>query len=268
MKKLRIIPVLILRYGEIVQSYNFESYKVTGNALKVIDRFSKWDADEVIYLDISTKGNQKVERQDLNSTKIMNREELISEVAKRSTMPLTFGGGLKSLQDIEHTILLGADKVSINSLLIEDADVVRKAVRSLGSQAIVASVDYRLVGGKRMVWNPSQRAITNLELISWIRNITDLGVGEILLTCVDNDGAKSGYDLETLKEVCKVTTLPVIANGGVGQWGHLKEGFDAGAEAVAAANVFHFYDQSIYQARRFLFDSGLPVRKPTLSRIM
>jgi cyclase len=268
MKKIRVIPVLILRHGEMVQSYNFESYKVTGNALKVIERFSKWDADEIIYLDISSSKNQETKRQDLNSTKIRNRRELITEVAKRSTMPLTFGGGLKTLRDIEDTISLGADKVSINSLLIENAAVVEKAIKVLGSQAIVASVDYKLVGKRRVVWHPALRTTTDLDLIPWIKKLEDLGVGEILLTSVDRDGTKAGYDLDTLKEVCSLTSIPVIANGGVGTWSHFKEGFDVGAEAVAAANIFHFYDQSIFQARRFLFNSNLPVRKPSLSKIM
>lgn len=268
MKKLRVIPVLILRCGEIVQSYNFESYKVTGNALKVIERFSKWDADEIIYLDISSNINQKTERQDLNSPRIPDRRELIKEVAKRSTMPLTFGGGLKTLKDIEQTISLGADKVCVNSILIDNVDVVEKAIKVLGSQAIVASIDYKLVGNRPMVWSPSSREITQLDLMLWIRRIEDLGVGEILLTCVDRDGTKEGYDLNTLKEVCELTNLPVIANGGVGSWDHLREGFDAGAEAVAAANIFHFYDQSIFQARKYLFDKNQRVRKPSLSKLM
>lgn len=266
MKKIRVIPVIILRNGEIVQSYNFERYKVIGNALKAVERFSQWDADEMIYIDITPHSSKSGARQDLNSINVSTRAELIEQISKRSSMPLTFGGGLRTLQDIESAIYCGADKVSINTLLYEDKNIVKQAVNAMGSQAIVASVDYKVVGDRKLVWNPTLRSILDIDVIEWIREIEQLGVGEVLLTCINRDGSKSGYDLDTIKEVSDTFALPVIANSGAGDWDHLRQAAEVGADAVAAANIFHFFDQSVYQARKFLFDSGVPVRRPSLEK--
>jgi len=268
MKKNRIIPIIILRNGEIVQSYGFEKYKVIGNAVKAVERFSQWDADEIIYIDITPHSLKSGARQDLNTTKLLNRKDLISEVSKRSTMPLTFGGGLRSTQDIEEMIYCGADKVSLNTTLLEDSRTVKRAVEMLGSQAIVASIDYGVVDDQEVVWNPSSRTYTQRKLIDWVREVEQFGVGEILLTCVSRDGSRQGYDLRAIERVSSSTNLPVIANSGVGDWTHLIEGLEVGADAVAAANIFHFFDQSVYLARKFLYDAGLPVRKPTLASIV
>jgi len=266
MKKIRVIPVIILRNGEIVQSYNFERYKVIGNALKAVERFSQWDADEMIYIDITPQSSKSGARQDLNSTKVSTRAELIEQISKRSSMPLTFGGGLRTLQDIENAIYFGADKVSINTLMHENISVVKQAVNVMGSQAIVASIDYDVVDNRKLVWNPAKRSVLDLDVIEWAKEVEQLGVGEILLTCINRDGSRSGYDLETIEEVSDTIKLPIIANSGAGEWDHLRQAVSVGADAVAAANIFHFYDQSVYQARKFLFNSGVSVRRPSLEK--
>ena len=223
MKKVRVIPVIILRNGEIVQSYSFERYKVIGNALKAVERFTKWDADEMIYIDITPHSTKRSARQDLNSTRVSNRKELIEEVSKRSSMPLTFGGGLLTLQDIESAIYYGADKVSLNTLLFGNRNIVKQAVNNLGRQAIVASVDYVVVEDRTLLVNPTTKDYLDLNLIEWVKEIEQLGVGEVLLTCVNRDGSKIGYDLKTLEKVTSSTSLPVIVNGGAGEWSHLLE---------------------------------------------
>lgn len=268
MKKRRVIPIIILRNGEIVQSYEFEKYKIMGNALKAVERFSNWDADEIIYIDITPHSTKSSPRHDLNTATVSNRTQLIEQVSKRSTMPFTFGGGLRSLQDIELAIYSGADKVSINTLLLENKNLVRQAIHNLGSQAIVASVDYANLDGQKKVWNSTTRSFMNLEVVEWIKEIEQLGVGEILLTDIKRDGIKLGYDLATIGEASSAVSVPVIANGGVGSWSHLREGLEAGADAVAAANIFHFFDQSVYLARKFLHDSELLVRAPSLDRVL
>ena len=146
--------------------------------------------------------------------------------------------------------------------------MVRNAVRNLGSQAIVASIDYKVIENRRYVWNPISRKLTEIELQPWLDQLLDLGVGEILLTSIDRDGSKQGYDLETISEVSSSIQVPLIANGGVGKWDDFKEGIMAGAEAVAAANIFHFTDQSVYQARDYLYNKKMNVRKPSLSQFM
>jgi cyclase len=268
MKKNRVIPILVLKEGDIVQSYEFKRYKRVGNALKAVERLSQWDADEMIYLDITTNSSKIPARDDLNSTHLPERIKLVEEIAKRSSMPFTFGGGLKTIKDIELTITAGADKVSLNSLFFQDKLVVRNAVRNLGSQAIVASIDYKVIENRRYVWNPISRKLTEIELQPWLDQLLDLGVGEILLTSIDRDGSKQGYDLETISEVSSSIQVPLIANGGVGKWDDFKEGIMAGAEAVAAANIFHFTDQSVYQARDYLYNKKMNVRKPSLSQFM
>ena len=264
MKKKRIIPVLLLRNGQLVQSKLFKEYKNLGNPFKAVERFSQWDADELIYLDISSGSQNTSGRTDLKVSSNFSLEELIVEVAKSATMPITFGGGIRSLEVAELRIRLGADKVSVNTLLITNFRVVEQIASKFGTQAVVGSVDYSFLHGRYVVYHEGQ-ADPELDLFEHISRLADYGVGEVLLNAVDRDGMKTGLDIDLYELATRKTSLPVIGMGGAGKWSDFAEALgSSGLDAVAAANVFQHFDQSVYLARKSAFEAGIPVRKPTL----
>jgi cyclase len=261
MKKKRVIPVILLRNGQIVQSKLFNEYKNLGNPFKAVERFSSWDADELIYLEISKK--RVFERTDLNSIEYGSSIDLLRQIAESASMPITFGGGIRSIVDIEARISNGADKVSINTLLFVAPEIVREASVQFGSQALVASVDVSLIGTDYYVF--SQGINTKIRITEWVSKISSLGVGEILLNVIDRDGSKKGFAIDLYRNVSAHSGIPIIALGGAGTWQHFADILqETQVDAVAAANIFQFQDQSVYHARRFLFENGLPVRPPSV----
>lgn len=261
MKKKRIIPVVLLRNGHLVQSKLFKEFKNLGNPFKAVERFSNWDADELIYLEISKK--QVFERNDLNSFEYKSSVELLQNVASSASMPITFGGGIRTILDIELRISNGADKVAINSLLFDHPEIVVESSREFGSQALVASVDVSQIDKKYYVFHNGVN--TGKDVYDWISVVSSLGVGEILLNVIDRDGMKIGYAIDLLDKASDQSDVPIIALGGVGSWEHFAEAFHkTNVDAVAAANIFQFQDQSVYLARSFLFDRGFSVRPPSV----
>ena len=262
MKKKRVIPVVLLRNGQIVQSKCFKEFKNLGNPFKAVERFSNWDADELIYLEISKDYNH--ERTDLNSFGYKSSIDLLRKIAESATMPITFGGGIRTTFDIETRISNGADKVSINSMLFNSPKLVKEACHEFGSQAIVASVDVSQVNESFFVIHNGLNS--NIEINEWVSQIVSLGVGEILLNVIERDGTKEGYNLDLYKEIASKFKLPIIALGGVGKWEHFAQALkDTSVDAVAAANIFQFQDQSVYLARSFLYNGGFPVRPPSVT---
>lgn len=261
MKKKRIIPVVLLRNGQLVQSKLFKEYKNLGNPFKAVERFSNWDADELIYLEISK--NQVFERNDLNSLEYKSSVELLRHVAGSASMPITFGGGIRTILDIEQRISNGADKVAINSLLFDHPEIVVEASREFGSQALVASVDVSQIENKYYVFHNGVN--TGKVVYDWITFVSSLGVGEILLNVIERDGMKIGYAIDLLDKATDQSNIPIIALGGVGNWDHFAEALQkTNVDAVAAANIFQFQDQSVYLARNFLFERGFSVRPPSV----
>lgn len=261
MKKKRIIPVILLRNGQIVQSKFFKEYKNLGNPFKAVERFSNWDADELIYLEISQ--NQTYGRTDLNSIEYGSSIELLRQIAESASMPITFGGGIRSILDIEMRISNGADKVSINTLLFDSPDLVLEASVEFGSQALVASVDVSVIDANYCVF--FQGVNTKIKISDWVSRITSLGVGEILLNVIERDGSKEGFAIDLYREVSMRSNIPVVALGGAGSWKHFAEVLqETEVDAVAGANIFQFQDQSVYHARSFLYEMGLPVRPPSV----
>lgn len=264
MKKKRIIPVLLLRNGQLVQSKLFKEFKNLGNPFKAVERFSQWDADELIYLDISDGGGDSFSRSDLKVGSNFSITELLIEVAKSATMPVTFGGGIKTLADAEIRLRLGADKIAINRILIESPNVSTEIASKFGSQAVVGSVDCSKIDGEYYVYHHGQIDL-NLKLIDFVRNLPTRGVGEILLNVVDRDGMKSGFEIPLYKRVTDEVGIPVIAMGGAGTWRDFASALaETDLDAVAAANIFQHFDQSVYLARKAAYELGIPVRKPTL----
>ena len=267
MKKKRVIPILLHKEGWLVQSRNFNEYKKLGNAQMAVQRLSDWDSDELIYLDISVNPMFTTNRSDTAAPEYLNLMELLNRVSKVARMPVTIGGGISSLQDIENRLRAGADKVSINRAAFKDPILVQRAAREFGSQCIVVSVDYLEVDGLRFPYASGESELfdSSVCLTDWLLKFQEVGAGEILLNSATRDGNKCGYDIEYLDEISSLLTIPIIASGGAGSWEHMAEVLSKTAvDAVAAANIFHFQDQSVYLARKHLFSKGLPVRPPSI----
>jgi cyclase len=263
LKKKRIIPVILLRNGNIVQSKGFSRYQNIGNPLASVKKYSEWTSDELIYLDISSRENIDEKRVDLGHISFNNYDEIIDEVSKVTFMPITVGGGIKTNNDIQKKLQIGADKVSINTEALLNPKFINDAAKEFGSQCIVASVDVKKIDGKYFVYNKKFKK--NLLVTEWVKTLEELGAGEILLNSVDRDGLKTGYDIDLINKVCNIVNLPVIALGGAGKVEDFKEVLEnTDVDAVAAANFFQYIDQSVFLTRKYLFDNNLNVRKPNL----
>lgn len=265
MKKKRLIPVLLLKNGWLVQSKAFRRYQNIGNPVSSVLRMSEWASDELIYLDISNGGSYDLRRDDLRHANRRSIREILEDMSGACFMPVTIGGGIRSLDDIQRRLSWGADKVSLNTKAIEDPSFVRAAAREFGSQCVVVSIDVKNVEGRHVVTMHGGRAATAHHPVEWAIRLAELGAGEILVNSVDRDGMGTGYDLELLADISSRVPVPVIACGGVGKWEHLAEGLEqTNVDAVAAANIFHYTDQSVFLAKRYLYDRGLNVRQPDL----
>jgi cyclase len=271
MKKKRIIPILLHKEGWLVQSKNFIEHKKLGNAQKAVQRLSEWDSDELIYLDISKKETYSTNRSDTAAPEYQDLTELLGEVSKVARMPITIGGGIKTIADIELRLRAGADKVSINRAALRNPSLIRSASREFGRQCIVVSIDYEEFGEERFIHFDNKQVSDGSprNALDWLLKFEELGAGEILLNSVSRDGMKCGYDISFLEKASKTLSVPVIACGGAGNWEHLAEVLiQTNVDAVAAANIFHFQDQSVYLARRHLTAKGLPVRPPSIQKRM
>lgn len=265
MKKKRIIPVILLKNGWIVQSKEFSYFQNLGNPSKQVDRFSEWMADELIYLDITREGDYHRGRQDLQDLHFKNMLEIIGHVAKSSFMPVTFGGKIRTLNDVEFYLKTGADKVSLNSIFFENLTIAKSAALEFGSQCVVGSVDYRTIEGRSTVFSSYGQTNTQIGVIDWCKRLEDNGVGEILLNSIDRDGQKNGFDIELLATITHHISIPVIACGGAGSWEHFADALThTNVDALAAANIFQHVDQSLYLLRRYLFDKKFNVREPKI----
>ena len=268
MKKNRLIPVLLLRNGWLLQSKLFKRYQNLGNPISAVKRLSEWASDELIYLDITSDDSYDMRRDDLGHPNRHSIFEIIEDVSKVAYMPITVGGRIRSLQDIEKRLSLGADKVAINTIAIEDPQFVETAAKEFGSQCIVISIDVKRQDETLLVMSQGGKHLTTYAPEEWARTVEQLGAGEILLNSIDRDGMKNGYDIELLNRVTKAIKIPVIACGGVGEWAHFAEALEqTGVDAVAAANIFHYSDQSVFLAKKFLSDRGLNVRRPDLLEV-
>jgi len=268
MKKNRLIPVLLLKNGWLVQSRSFSRHQNLGNPIQSVKRFSKWASDELIYIDISRDDNYSIRRDDQGYDDITSFLDIIAAVSKETFMPMTVGGKIKTLNDIEQRLLLGADKVSINSEAFRNKSFTSEAAKEFGSQCIVASVDVKSTNIGYCVHVSCGTEDTGIDPVEWVQYLSDSGAGEILLNSIDNDGLGKGYDLDLLRRVSTSSSCPIIACGGVGEWAHFKEALEeTNIDAVAAANIFQYVDQSVYLAKKYLYNHGCNVRKPDLLKI-
>lgn len=260
MLKTRLIPVLLLKNGLLVRSEEFSLHQAVGNPIQQVDRFNAWAVDELVYLDISRDATYDMRRDDHKVQGAGTLLELIEMVSRSCFMPLTFGGGIRTVEEAGARITHGADKVAINTGAVEEPELITEIARRYGSQAVVVSVDVRREDDGWQVYTGWGKQATGLDVRAWAREAEARGAGELLLGSIDRDGMGGGYDLDLIRAVSEVTTIPVIALGGVGRFEHLVAGAQAGASAVAAANVFHFTEHATQRAKRVLADGGVDVR--------
>jgi cyclase len=252
MLKLRVIPCLDVKDGRVVKGVNFVSLRDAGDPVEQATVYDAAGADELTFLDITASHE--------NRDTIL---DVVSRTAARVFLPLTVGGGIRSVDDMRRLLLAGSDKCSINSAAIARPELVSEAARKFGSQCVVVAVDAKRTGEARWeVFTHGGRRNTGIDAVGWCRRAAELGAGEILLTSMDRDGTGLGFDLDLLRQVCGAVRVPVIASGGVGTLEHFVEGARAGATGLLAASVFHFGNFTIAQVKAALHDAGLPVRLP------
>ena len=247
----RIIPCLDVHAGRVVKGVKFVALRDAGDPVEIARRYDEAGADEITFLDITASS-------DARNTIV----EVIERVADQVFIPLTVGGGVRAVEDVRKLLNAGADKVGINTAAVDNPDLVSQAASRFGSQAIVVAIDARAAGpGKWEVYTHGGRQARGIDAVEWARTIARRGAGEILLTSMDRDGTKSGFDLELTRAVSEAVTVPVIASGGVGSLEHLALGIEQGrADAVLAASVFHFGEITIPEAKRFLASRGIEMR--------
>jgi imidazole glycerol-phosphate synthase subunit HisF len=261
MLKKRLIPVLLLQNGLLVRSELFKIHQVIGNPIYEVRRFSDWNVDELIYLDISRDSNYDLRRDDHKVKGLSDLLSILDAVAESCFMPLTWGGRIATLEDMRERFNRGADKISINTAAIENPRIIGEAAKTFGSQAIVVSIDvFRHDGVALEVLGEGGRKATGRNPKDWAREVEDRGAGEILLQSIDRDGTGAGYDLDLIHIVASATSIPVIACGGVGRYEDYARGIEAGASAVAAANIWHFKELSDKGGKRSMAKAGIEVR--------
>jgi cyclase len=247
----RIIPCLDVKDGRVVKGINFVNLRDAGDPVECGLRYSEEGADELVFLDITASSDRR---------NIV--ADMVRRVADSINIPFTVGGGLRSVDDIQEILRSGADKVSLNTSAVNDPSLVQKAAERFGSQCIVVAIDARREnGGRAKVYTHGGRERTDRDTVEWAKMVAGLGAGEILLTSMDADGTKKGYDIDLTRDVSDAVQIPVIASGGAGDLDHLYEGLTAGrASAVLAASIFHFREVTIGQAKSYLRARKVVVR--------
>ena len=251
MLKARIIPCLDVKDGRVVKGVNFVDLRDAGDPVEAARAYDAAGADELCFLDITASHEERAIIFDV-----------VRRTAEQCFMPLTVGGGVRTVEDVRQLLLAGADKVSINTAAVFDPGFVRVASEKFGNQCIVVAIDAKQTApGKWEIFTHGGRKTTGIDAVEYALKVAELGAGEILLTSMDRDGAKSGFDIALTRAVSDAVPVPVIASGGVGNLDHLVEGVrDGHASAVLAASIFHFGDYTIGEAKVYMADAGLPIR--------
>jgi len=253
MQTARVIPCLDVDAGRVVKGVNFVGLRDAGDPVELAARYDREGADEVVFLDITASSDQR---------------DTILDVARRTAeevfIPFTVGGGIRSVDDARRLLRAGADKVSVNSAAVSRPELVTEIAGEFGSQCAVVAIDAKAVDGRFEVFVHGGRTATGIDVVEWARRVVELGAGEILLTSMDRDGTKVGFDLPLTRAITQAVDVPVIASGGVGTLDHLVEGVtEAGADAVLAASIFHFGEHTVAAAKAHLAAAGIAVRPAT-----
>ena len=250
MLKKRLITTMLWNGSTLVKGHNFINSRRAGSAVTTIKIYNSRDVDEILFLDIVKTSIDR--RFDYN---------LIRQLTDECNVPITIGGGIKKIYEITDLLFAGADKILINSEAYKNLNLVNEAAKKFGSQTIVVGIDYKKQGNKYVCFSKSGEKKENLDPIDWAKQCEDSGAGEIILTSIDHDGLMNGYDLELLNNVSNKINLPVVASGGAGNYQHFFQAFENGASAAAAASIYHFTEQTPNEAKRYLIEKNLPVRK-------
>ncbi len=246
----RIIPCLDVKDGRVVKGTQFIDLKDAGDPVENAKLYDEQGADEIAFLDITAS----YEKRDILI-------DIVRRTAEEIFIPLTVGGGIRSLEDIRRLLNAGADKVSINTAAVKDPSFVEKASKRFGSQCIVIAIDAKRKGGGWKVYTHGGRVPTGIDAVLWAKKMEEMGAGEILLTSMDRDGTKEGYDIELTRTISEAVNIPVIASGGVGRLEHLYDGLILGkADAVLAASIFHYREFTISEVKAYLKERGVIVR--------
>jgi cyclase len=246
----RIIPCLDVKNGRVVKGIQFVNLRDAGDPVENARAYDEQGADEIAFLDITASSDERDILLDV-----------VRKTAEEIYIPLTVGGGVRRLEDIRNLLNAGADKVSVNTAAVKDPSFVERASKRFGSQCIVIAIDAKRKGEGWEVFTHGGRTPTGIDAVAWARRMEEMGAGEILLTSMDRDGTKDGYDIDLTRTIAEATSIPVIASGGVGNLEHLYEGLVLGkASAVLAASIFHYREYSIAQVKSFLRDRGVTVR--------
>ncbi len=247
----RIIPCLDVKDGRVVKGVNFVNLRDAGDPVEIAKNYSDQGADEICFLDITASNEER-------KTMI----DVVERTAGQVFVPLTVGGGVRTLDDVRQMLLAGADKVSINTAAVKNPDFVREAAQKFGSQCIVVAIDARSTGeGKWEVFTHGGRNGTGIDAVEWAQKMEDYGAGEILLTSMDKDGTKSGYDLPLTRTISRNLKIPIIASGGAGTLEHLSDGVKLGeADAVLVASIFHYGEYTIKETKEFMSANDISVR--------
>ncbi len=252
----RVIPCLDVDAGRVVKGVQFVDIRDAGDPVEVARRYDRQGADEITFLDITASSDQR-------DTIV----HVVEAVAGEVFIPLTVGGGIRRLEDIHRLLEAGADKVSINTTAVRNPDFIREASEHFGNQCIVVAIDAKRAGDgddpRWEVFTHGGRNATGIDAVEWARRMEDLGAGELLVTSMDRDGTRDGFDLPLMRAITDAVSLPVIASGGVGTLDHLADGvLDGGADAVLAASIFHFGDHTVEEAKQHMASRGISVRLP------
>lgn len=246
----RIIPCLDVKDGRVVKGTNFINLKDAGSAVELSKRYYEEGADELVFLDITATEEKR-------KTLI----ELVREVAKVIRIPFTVGGGISTLEDIDSLLKAGAEKVSLNSAIVKNPALISEASKRFGSQAVVAAIDVKTINGVYKVFIKGGKEETDVEGLSWCKKVFELGAGEILLTSMDKDGTRTGYDLDLLRKVVELVSIPVIASGGAGSKEDFLNAFQlTNVDACLAAGLFHYNELSIRDLKEYLLNNDIEIR--------
>lgn len=249
MLKTRIIPCLDVKDGRVVKGVNFLELRDAGDPVEQAKAYEEQGADELCFLDITATHEKRGILYDI-----------VSEVASECFMPLTVGGGVQELEDIRQLLLAGADKVSINSAAVYNPEFIKEASEKFGNQCIVVAIDTKWNGENPEIFTHGGRKPTGINTLEWAKKMEDFGAGELLLTSMDRDGTKAGFDNRITKQVCDLVTIPVVASGGVGEPKHFVDGAKSGATALLAASIFHFGEYTIEEVKKYMAENDIAVR--------